>query len=222
LGTLPADALFARSDGRNLALSALRGRPTVVSFVYTSCPHVCPTITNNLKRVTDVAAAVLGEDAFNVVTIGFDVANDTPGRMASYARERGIEDANWYFLSADEVTIGRLTTELGFTFEATGGGFEHLTQVTLLDADGRVYRQVYGADMETPMLVEPLKRLAVGERFESASVSALLDGVRLICSVYDPASGRYRFDYSIVVTVLTGVLSLGAFGVFLVRIWRTA
>lgn len=222
LGTLPGDQRFATADGRNVDLTSFRGRPTLVSFVYTSCPHICPTITTNLKRATDIAASMLGETAFNVATIGFDAANDSPSRMASYALARGIDAANWYFLSTDAASIARLTEDLGFTFEAAGGGFEHLTQVTLLDADGRVYRQIYGADMEIPALVEPLKRLVVGERFESVSVSGLLDGVRLICSVYDPASGRYRFDYSIVVTVLTGVVSLGAFAIFLIRIWRTA
>ena len=150
IGTTPADHAFVTSSGRAKRLSDWRGRPLVVSFVYTSCPAVCPTVTANLKRATDVALGVLGSGAFAVATIGFDTEHDTPTRMASYARERGIDAPNWWFLSADADTIAAFTNELGFTFAAAGGGFEHMTQVTILDAQGRVYRQIYGDDVPTP------------------------------------------------------------------------
>ena len=44
--------------------------------------------------------------------------------------------------------------------------------------------------------------------------------MKLLCTVYDPAVGRYRFDYSIFVAAGVGLLCLGAVGVFLVRAWR--
>jgi protein SCO1/2 len=222
VGTMPADFAFMRSSGGSVRLADLRGRPLVLSLVYTSCPHVCPAITTNLKRVTDVAAATLGVDAFNVATIGFDTAFDTPQRMASYARTRGIDEPNWYFLAADVDTVAALVDDVGFTFEKIGGGFDHLTQVTLLDADGRIVRQVYGADMEVPALVEPLKQLAEGARFEAGGIGNLLEGVRLLCTVYDPALGRYRFDYAIVMTVFTGLVCMAIAGFFVFRLWRTA
>jgi protein SCO1/2 len=222
LGTLPADRAFVDAAGGTLRLSDLRGRPVVLSLVYTSCPHVCPTITNNLKAVTDEATAALGANGFDVLTVGFDTEHDTPTRMASYARARGISAPNWHFVAADHVTIEGLVADVGFTFSKTAGGFDHMTQVTILDRDGRVFRQVYGADMEVPALVEPLRRLALGERFSAGSLEDLVEGIRLVCTVYDPATGRYRFDYAIVMTVLTGILCMTVAGFFVVRLWRTA
>jgi protein SCO1/2 len=222
LGTTPADRVFANASGETVHLADFRGRPLVVNLVYTSCPHVCPTVTANLKRAADVATRMLGTGSFRVATIGFDAPTDTPERMAAYARERGIDSPDWTFLAADPATLAALVDELGFTYVRSGGGIEHMTQVTLLDADGRVYRQIYGADLEVPAVVEPLKQLATGARFEVASVASIVDGIRLVCSVYDPATGRYRFNYAIVVTVLTGLLALGGFGVFVVRMWRHA
>lgn len=32
-------------DGNNFELARLQGRPLVVSMIYTSCHHICPTIT---------------------------------------------------------------------------------------------------------------------------------------------------------------------------------
>jgi protein SCO1/2 len=189
--------------------------------VYTSCPAVCPTVTANLKRATDVATGMLGSNAFDVATIGFDTAHDGPGQMASYARERGIDAPNWWFLSADADAIANLTRALGFTYAAAGGGFEHMTQVSILDAQGRVYRQLYGDDVAAPTLVEPLKQLALGQSFASPTLANVLTSVRLVCSVYDPATGRYRFNYAIIATVLAGTLSLGGLGIFVARLWRT-
>jgi protein SCO1/2 len=40
--------------------------------------------------------------------------------------------------------------------------------------------------------------------------------------VYDPASGRYRFDYSVFVGMAIGALSLGGIGFVLVRGWLRA
>jgi len=222
IGTTPTEHAFVTASGKTKRLSDWRGKPLVVSFVYTSCPAVCPTVTANLKRATDVAVSVLGSGAFDVATIGFDTEHDTPARMASYARERGIDAPNWWFLAADADTIAALTNELGFTFAVAGGGFEHMTQVTILDAQGRIYRQIYGDDVPAPALVEPLKQLAVGESFAAPTLASVLDGVRLICSVYDPATGRYRFNYAIVTTVIAGALSLGGLGIFVLRLWRTS
>ena len=33
--------------------------------------------------------------------------------------------------------------------------------------------------------------------------------MKLFCTVYDPTSGRYRFDYSLIVNIVAGALALG-------------
>jgi len=62
--------------GQALPLADFRGRALVVSPIYTSCYHICPTTTTWLKRASDVASAVLDESAFAVLTVGFDTAID--------------------------------------------------------------------------------------------------------------------------------------------------
>ena len=39
-----------------------------------------------------------------------------------------------------------------------------------------------------------------------------MDRVKLLCTVYDPAADRYRFDYSIFVAASVGLLCLGGTG----------
>jgi len=209
-------------DGQTFELDSLRGKPLVISMIYTSCHHVCPTITRNLATAVDIAREALGDESFSVITVGFDWAVDTPDRMRLYASERRINVPEWHFLAGDATTVGALGKDLGFQFFPSSKGFDHLTQTTIVDADGAVYRQVYGVELEPQAFVEPLKELVFDTPRDAGLVAHWGDTFRLFCTVYDPNSGRYRFDYSIAMTIFVGVLCLGAIATFVVREWRQA
>lgn len=215
IGITVGDHSFTDHSGSAVSLRDFRGKPLVISLIYTSCYHTCPVITRGLKRAVDVARAVLGQDQFTVLTIGFDTAADTPERMRLYAHEQGIDVDGWRSLSTDQTTIEALARDLGFIYFPSPRGFDHLAQISIVDADGRMYRQIYGQDFRPPAIVEPLRELALGMTYNRSSLKNLIERVRLFCTVYDPASGRYRFDNSIVVAALSGILSLGAIAIFL-------
>lgn len=217
IGRALADHVFTDTLNRKVRLAELRGKPLVLSLVYTGCADICPMVSEALVDAVDVARDLVGEQAFTVATIGFDARNDTPQRMLAFARSHGLERPNWRFLSGDSETIDRLAAELGFLFYASPRGFDHLAQTTVIDADGKVAGQVYGATFEPPQLVEPLKALALGQNRPFGSWSGMIEEVRLICSFYDPSTGRYRFDYSVLLSIALGGLSLAAVGAFLVN-----
>jgi protein SCO1/2 len=188
--------------------------------VFTSCAHICPATTQQLRRGVELARQALGTDSFNVVTIGFDVARDTPDMMAEFARRQRAELPGWDFLSADKATIDRLSAELGFVYQPAGGGFDHLIQSTIVDQDGVVYRQVYGIDFKLPHFVEPLKALVFGIEPDQSIYEELTNRIRIFCTVYDPASDSYRFSYSIFVGLVVGLL-MGTAAIWaLIREWR--
>jgi protein SCO1/2 len=219
---IPGSYRFVDAAGGVLTLEELRGRPLVISLVYSSCYHTCPMVTEYLAKVVGMARDALGEDSFTVLTIGFDTANDTPVRMRQFARERRIEDPRWHFLSADAGTIAGLVRDLGFSYASSAKGFDHMTQATVIDRDGRVYRQVYGDRFPAPALVEPLKELVFDTPPKAGLVTALSNEVRLLCTVFDPASGRYRFDYSIFIEIFAAVTCLSAAAFFMIRTWWRA
>jgi protein SCO1/2 len=219
VGRIVGDVRLRDMDGKPVYISAFRGRPLVVSLIYTSCAQTCPLLTQTLADIADVARDALGEDSFSLATIGFDVSVDTPERMRAFAREQSIGGPRWAVLSADAGGIDRLTHDLGFTYYRSAKGFDHLAQITILDADGRVYRQVYGETFDAPALVEPLKQLVFGTRSEFTSVEGLVNRVRLFCTIYDPSSGRYTIDYSLFIGMFIGAVSLAAVGSVLVRGW---
>lgn len=212
IGRRPADYRFTDTEGRAVRLSEFRGKPLVVSFVYTGCFQVCPTTTKHLERMVRQAERAIGPGTFRIATIGFNLPFDTPEAMRDFARKQGVRDANWSFLSPESGGVEALLADFGFVSEATPAGFDHLLQVSIVDAEGRIYRQVYGDAFDAPQFVGPLLELAQNAPRPDSGLAGLLDGIRLLCTIYDPAAGKYRVNYAIVIEILVGasVLLVGA------------
>jgi protein SCO1/2 len=211
---------FIDTAGGEVRLAELRGKPLVVNFVYTGCSQVCPATTQFLATAVKEAERTLGPGTFRVATIGFNLPFDDPTSMRAFARKFGIASPNWLFLTPDASTLDALTKDLGFRYEPTAAGFDHLLQVSILDRDGRVYRQVYGESFEAPLFVGPLLQLAQDAPVEQASLEGAWEKFKLLCTVYDPAAGRYRLNYVVVIELLVGTsVMLGGIG-FVAWEWR--
>jgi len=216
---LPA-LTFTDVKGKPFRLAGLKGKPVLVSMVYTGCTDICPLIIAHLYKAVEVAQDALGKNTFTTLTIGFDVAHDTPERMQSFARARGVDLPNWYFLSADQDSIDALSSTTGFTFMPAAGGFGHMAQVTLVDQKGVIAAQVFGGNFSPQAIVEPLKNVLAGNAQGGSILSQITQRIRLFCTVYNPNTGRYYVNYSIFIALAIGLASLGAVATWLVREFR--
>ncbi len=221
IGNVLGNHPLTDDKGRALSMDDLRGKPLVLSLIYTSCARICPMTTRHLARVVDKARAALGKDSFNVALLGFDAYHDSPQAMAYFASKQGVDKRGWYLLSASPDTINALSKELGFEFYASPNGFDHITQATIIDAEGRVYQQLYGETFDTPLLVEPLKELVLGRpKPNQTLLSELIDKVHFFCTSYDPARDAYYFDYSLFIGMAIGASVILAGIITLVREFR--
>ena len=220
IGRSLGDYVLRDTSARPVRLADFRGKPLVVSFVYTGCFQACPVTTQFLAKAVRTARSALGEDSFNVVTIGFNQPFDGPEAMADFARRNRIADPRWAFLAPQASDVEALVREFGFNYNATPKGFDHVTQATIVDASGVVYRQIYGETFDLPMLVQPLKELLSGEAVRTFSLENVWTKVKLYCTVYDPVGGGYRLNYSLFVELFAGFTFLGALGWFAIREYR--
>ncbi|MCF6355824.1 MAG: SCO family protein, partial [Candidatus Polarisedimenticolaceae bacterium] len=221
IGNKLSNHRFMSSTEGVLFLQELQGKPLVISMVYTSCFHTCPMTTRHLAKVVKKARDALGNQSFNVALIGFDVKNDTPSAMRYFGRQNDINDDGWKLLSTDQATRDLLIKELGFIYFPSIRGFDHLVQATVVDADGIVYRQVYGEVFDTPLLVEPLKDLVFGRTSSTHTlIDDLVNRVKLFCTTYDPVRDAYIFDYSLFVGIFVGLSVLIPMLIFIVRGWK--
>ena len=209
VGRVIGDYTLQDREGRAVRLSSYRGKPLLVSFIYTGCFQICPTTTRALQQAAAVARDALGDVRFNVISIGFNQPADSPQALKSFAAQYGINSPNWEFLSPPAAIVPDLARDFGFGFVATAAGFDHLLQVSVVDAEGRIYRQIYGEDYSADYLTEPLRQLITGSPVADAtSLYAILEQVRILCSVYDPRTGKYRVSYAIVLEIAGGATFL--------------
>jgi protein SCO1/2 len=207
VGKQLGDLLLYDRQGRPVKLSQYRGRPLLISMIFTSCHHVCPAITRHLATAVEAAREAMGEDSFQVLTVGFDTAVDTPDAMQVFARKQDVDDPNWAFPSGSADEVASLVGNIGFVYYPSPRGFDHINQVTVIDRDGVIYRQVYGAAFDLPWLVEPIKELVYNRPQPGDHLgTGLLNRIKLFCTVYDPNTGRYKFDYSLFVGIGVGAL----------------
>lgn len=202
---VPEFALLDR-QGRPLSLASYRGKPLLVSFIYTGCFQICPTTTRNLHEAVKGLDRLLSPNQFNVVSIGFNQPFDSPQAMRAFAAQQRIDYANWEFLSPEPATVDRLTRAFGFSYTATPAGFDHVLGVTVVDAQGRIHAQVLGDRINAQRLGEPLRQLLIGgPLIEQLRLDTLVERVRILCTVYDPETGRYRYNYTLILEIIGGL-----------------
>jgi len=218
IGNHVGDYEFTDTDGNKVKLTDFAGAPLLVSLIYTSCYHVCPVTTQYLAKSVKAAREVFEDDSFSIVTIGFDSPRDTPENMNVFAREQGIDIEGWHFLSGTPESIQQLADDLGFIYFPSPRGFDHITQLTVIDSQSSVYAQVYGGSFSLPWMVEPLKELIFNRpRAGGHLFSGLLGRVKLFCTVYDPTTGRYEFDYSLFIQIAIGLMIVLSVSLYLMR-----
>jgi len=220
IGSTLKGITLRKTDNSVVTLEQYRGKPLIISMIYTSCHHVCPSTTQFLNEVVKKARKALDSDSFQVISVGFDTENDNPERMAQFRDRTAVSDEGWDFLSGDATAMASLTEQLGFIYYDSPKGFDHLVQVTIVDQEGAVYRQVYGMSFETPLLIEPLKELVFGQPRALPALHYLKNRIRLFCTVYDPATDAYRIDISVFIGTFVGIVVCILFGSMLVKEWK--
>ena len=206
IGRVLAEHTLLDRSGRPVRLSSYRGKPLLVSVIYTGCFEICPTSTRSLQLSLQTLNQDFGADNFNVVSIGFNQPADSPQALRAFAAQHRIDTRNWDFLSPPPATVAALTRDFGFSYLATPAGFDHVLGVSVVDAAGRIQAQVYGDRLTPEQLGAPLRQLLRGAPPRPRSgLDELIERVRIICSVYDPATGGYRTDYRLILEIAGGV-----------------
>ncbi len=214
-------------DGNPFNLRDLFGKPLVVNFIYTSCPHICPTITAHLTEAVKKSKGDFGK-RFRVLTIGFDSERDTPQRLKEYGKGFTEDFKGWRFATGDKETIEKLAEEFGFSFQKRDNEFIHLNMTTILDEEGRIYTQVFGLDFKPEEILVPLEGLL--KREKRLGLGQIVDKLKLFCSTYDPSAQSYRFDFGralavagqlvLLVTVSLLVWGKGLYSFLLKRLFK--
>jgi protein SCO1/2 len=62
--------------------------------------------------------------------------------------------------------------------------------------------------------------MVTGASVPALDVTGWIDRVRVLCSIYDPAAGRYRPDWRLLIEIVAGLSVLVAMLAYLGNEWR--
>jgi protein SCO1/2 len=117
--------------GQPVDIARYRGRPALVTFIYTHCPDVCPLITSNLR----VAQNLLGADGpsrAQVIAVSVDAKGDNLRTVTAFLKAHEMTGRMQYLIGS--------TRELARVWRAWGVGSERdAKNPDLVEHSGVIY-----------------------------------------------------------------------------------
>jgi protein SCO1/2 len=128
-------------DGKAATLAQYRGRPVILTFMYSTCRDTCPLTAQQIKGALDQ----LGSDV-PALAISVDPANDSRLNARRFVNRQGLTK-RMRFLLGDRAQLAPIWKAYGI--QPQGDGFEHTAYVVLVDAKG-IQRVGWPVDKITP------------------------------------------------------------------------
>ncbi len=154
----PGDAVpgfgLVDQDGRPIDLAQFRGRPLLMTFIYTRCPlpDFCPRTNMNFAEVYRGLRSLPASDRKpRLLTVSFDTEYDKPAVLKEYARRfmNPPDFGEWTFATGSEEEIRAITGHFGLIYRHESGQITHSLVTALIAPDGRL-EKLYLGNQWTP------------------------------------------------------------------------
>jgi protein SCO1/2 len=152
--------------GRSVALSDQRGRPVVLTFLYTTCPDFCPLTAEKLRQTLERLGADAGK--VTMLAVSVDPERDTAAAAKEFSAQHRLPDDTWHYLVGTEAElapvwlaygIGRLPRGAVPTVGAAASDvLGHTEALYVLDTQGRE-RTLLRGDFSPDDLAKGLRTL---------------------------------------------------------------
>lgn len=136
-------------DGKRIHLHQYRGRPVLLTFIYTRCPlpDYCPRTSRNFSEIYQALQSrnISGSRPL-LMTVSFDTEHDTPAVLREYAG-RYMNPAvfkNWEFATGSADGIKKITSFFGLFYQPESGQITHNLVTALIGPDGKISRLYQG------------------------------------------------------------------------------
>lgn len=166
-GDAVPDFTLVNQDGKPIHLHQYRGRPLLLTFVYTRCPlpDYCPLMND---RLSTIRSAVQNDPSIaantHLLTISFDPEFDTPEVLRRYGAlwtqgsgPTAFDD--WEFATGTSEEVKAITAFFGLGYWQEKEEIIHTLRTALIDPDGKLFRLYRGNDWTPRDVLHDLKSL---------------------------------------------------------------
>ena len=137
--------------------SAVRGKVTLISFIFTRCTDECPLISSKFAAMQ----RQLDPGRFHLVEVTIDPVYDSPSVLARYARQFGAQSASWSIVTGQPHEIANLLDRFGISSLRVGeANFIHNDKLFLAAPDGSITQIVQTSGFTPDSMVAQAKHLA--------------------------------------------------------------
>lgn len=138
---------FTLTDGVNghaVTLSAQRGQVVALTFLYTTCPDVCPLTATRFRA----AQTELQGDSSRVtfIAVSVDPDRDTPTAVQVFSAAHGLA-SHWYYLVGGRAQLSPVWAAYGIGVQPGSSTVTHNDAVYLIDARGRERALLHSEDL---------------------------------------------------------------------------
>ena len=147
------DFALINQKGATIHLRQFRGRPLLLTFIYTRCPfpNYCPRMSSNFAEVLgDLQKDPKAFSAAQLLSISIDPEHDDPAALRSYgARYAGRIDPrfqHWQFASGTPEQVRKAADFFGLAYNTKDGQIVHNLSTVLIGSDGKVVKVYSGSD----------------------------------------------------------------------------
>ncbi len=156
------DFRYFNQDSVEVKSSEMKGKIWIADFFFTSCPTICPKMTEQMKRLNGMTKDI--NEHIQYMSFSINPKYDTPTQLTKYIQVHKIKAKNWHFFTGNEAR----THDLGINnFQifagqdaSAAGGYAHTGAFALVDKEGYVRGVYLGTDpKEVNKLEKDLRKL---------------------------------------------------------------
>jgi len=147
-------------DQKPFHAHSLHGKVALVSFIYTTCPDVCPLLTAKIAGIQRKLKSQ-GVNGHFFVSITTDPDVDKPTTLKSYGKRFGADFRSWAFLTGDKNELSEAWRFFGVRVNKRGKGLtDHTGVTTLIDREGIRRIDYYGDSWTEKEVLSDIAELA--------------------------------------------------------------
>lgn len=168
-----ADFAFTNQNGKTITQNDYKGKIYVADFFFTTCPTICPIMTDNLTWLQE---QIKNDSKVMILSHSVTPDIDSVPVLKAYAKKKGVIDSKWNMVTGKKEDIYYIARKSYLAVKTTDSkelyDMVHTENFILVDGKGRIRGFYNGTNLDKDIkgeknvkqLLEDIKWLSANEK----------------------------------------------------------